>query len=165
MLSMRSQKTNSSSLCQRCGILHYDTNIGEGSKQTSAWRRCPDWQNYYPGMIPPQGILISQCTSDGCMVGCLTFTFLPRSRPGLYSAYVLDWTNSAINPFSDIHKTHGRIAILLSLLWDQTWSVQTFFKFEWWTRSWSCFIYFSSLILLVHPGNGLIEVLADDDAS
>ena len=36
--------------------------------------------------------------------------------------------------FSDIHKTHGRIAILLSLLWDQTWSVQTFFKFEWWTR-------------------------------
>ena len=36
--------------------------------------------------------------------------------------------------FSDIHKTHGRIAILFSLLWDQTWSVQTFFKFEWWTR-------------------------------
>ena len=36
--------------------------------------------------------------------------------------------------FSDIHRTHGRIAILFSLLWDQTWSVRTFLKFEWWTR-------------------------------
>ena len=81
------------------------------------------------------------------------FTFLlPRSRHGPIR----------FNPFSDIHKQHGRIAILFSLLWDQTWTVQTFFKFEWWTRPWTFFCFISSLVLFVHPGVDVIQVLADN---
>ena len=112
-----------SSLCQTCGKAPCAFSIGTNSSPGWALPTWADWPRPCHGMIQQRETWILPSTNVACMVSC----FLSFSQWVPFFIFFVHY-------FSDIHQSHGRVAILFSLLWDNTWSVRTFLKFEWWTR-------------------------------